>query len=137
MKFELDHIAIGVEGLQQGKGFYEEALGLGEMSTEKVPAEKVTVGMFELNNDARIELLEPTGDDSPVAKFLKNRGPGIHHICLKVDDIRGVLRTLKARGVKLINEEPHLGAHNKLIAFIHPKSTGGVLIELRRPAGEG
>src|ERR1035437_1003535 len=132
MKFELDHIGVAVESLEKGKAFYE-SLGLGKMSVERVDGEKVTVGMFELANKARIELLEPTEIDSPVGKFLKNRGPGIHHICLKVSDIRATLKTLKSQGVQLINEEPRPGAHDCLVAFIHPQSTGGILIELSQP----
>jgi methylmalonyl-CoA/ethylmalonyl-CoA epimerase len=135
MTFELDHIGVAVETLEKGKAFYE-ALGLGNMSVEKVASEKVTVGMFELGNDSRIELLEPTEAESPVGKFLKSRGPGIHHICLKVSDLRATLKALKAQGVQLINEEPKVGAHNKLIAFVHPKSTGGILIELSQPQGD-
>lgn len=134
MTFELDHIGVAVESLQKGKAFYE-ALGLGQMTVEKVLSEKVTVGMFELGNDSRIELLEPTEPDSPVGKFLKSRGPGIHHICLKVSDIRATMKALKAQGVQLINDEPRPGAHNRLVAFIHPKSTGGILIELSQPKG--
>lgn len=129
MKFELDHIGVAVESLEKGKAFYQ-ALGLGKMSVERVDGEKVNVGMFELQNDVRIELLEPTEADSPVGKFLKNHGPGIHHICLKVSDIRATLKALKSQGVQLINEEPRPGAHECLVAFIHPKSTGGILIEL-------
>jgi methylmalonyl-CoA/ethylmalonyl-CoA epimerase len=134
MKFELDHIGIAVESLEKGKAFYE-ALGLGQMAVEKVPSEKVTVGMFELGNDSRIELLEPTEAESPIGKFLKNRGPGIHHICLKVSDIHATMKALKAQGVQLIHDEPKPGAHERLVAFIHPKSTGGVLIELSQPKG--
>ncbi|MGZ3722260.1 MAG: methylmalonyl-CoA epimerase [Bdellovibrionales bacterium] len=136
MKFELDHIGVAVESLEKGKAFYE-ALGLGKMSVEKVASEKVTVGMYELGNDSRIELLEPTEPDSPVGKFIKSRGPGIHHICLKVSDIRATMKALKSQGVQLINDEPREGAHNKLVAFIHPKSTGGILIELSQPKGGG
>lgn len=134
LTFELDHIGVAVESLEQGKPFYE-TLGLGDMHVEEVKGEKVKVGMFELGNSARIELLEPTSPDSAVAKFLANRGPGIHHICLKVKDIRAILKTLKAQGVKLVHEEPVQGAHNCLIAFVHPKSTGGVLIELSESQG--
>lgn len=134
IEFSLDHLGVAVESLDKGKAFYE-ALGLGPMTTELVASEKVNVGFFELANDARIELLEPTEKDSPVAKFLEKRGPGIHHICLRVNDIRSVLQTLKAQGVQLINEEPRPGAHNCLVAFIHPKSTGGILIELSQPGG--
>ena len=134
LSFELDHIGVAVESLQEGKKFYE-ALGLGPMTTERVDSEKVTVGFLELENDSRIELLEPTDEESPVAKFLAKRGPGIHHICLKVPDIRAILKSLKAQGVQLINEEPRQGAHNCLVAFIHPKSTGGILIEVSQPGG--
>jgi methylmalonyl-CoA/ethylmalonyl-CoA epimerase len=134
LTFELDHIGVAVESLEKGKSFYE-ALGLGPMTTERVDSEKVTVGFFELQNDARIELLEPTDPESPVAKYMAKRGPGIHHICLKVSDIRTVLKTLKAQGVQLINEEPRPGAHGCQVAFIHPKSTGGILIELSQPGG--
>ncbi len=134
VSFDLDHIGIAVESLDSGKAFYE-ALGLGPMQVETVAKEKVKVGMFELDNDARIELLEPTEPDSPVGKFLAKRGPGIHHICLKVKDIHQVLKTLKSQGVQLINEQPHPGAHGCLVAFVHPKSTGGILLELSQPAG--
>lgn len=134
MKFELDHIGIAVETLQQGKAFYE-ALGLSPMRVETVEKEKVKVGMFDLGNDARVELLEPLNQDSTIKKYLEKRGPGIHHICLRVKGIRDILKTLKKGGVQLINEEPHIGAHNCLVAFIHPKSTGGVLIELSEQQG--
>jgi methylmalonyl-CoA/ethylmalonyl-CoA epimerase len=134
ISFELDHIGVAVESLEKGRAFYE-ALGLGPMETERVDSEKVTVGFFELGNDARIELLEPTSPDSAVAKFMVKRGPGIHHICLKVADIRSTMKALKAQGVQLINEEPKRGAHDCLIAFVHPKSTGGILIELSEHQG--
>lgn len=133
--FELDHIGVAVESLSQGRAFYE-TLGLGEMTVEDVPSEKVKVGFFETENRARIELLEATDDNSPIRKFLASRGPGIHHICFKVNDLRAILQTLKAKGVKLINEEPRPGAHGCMVAFIHPKSTGGILVELSEPQGE-
>jgi len=132
LTFELDHIGVAVESLATGKSFWE-ALGLGPMDTERVESEKVTVGFFELGNDARIELLEPTDPESTIAKYLNKRGPGIHHICLKVSDIKLAIQGLKAKGVQLINEEPRKGAHDCLVAFIHPKSTGGLLIELSQP----
>ncbi|MGE0526748.1 MAG: methylmalonyl-CoA epimerase [Bdellovibrionales bacterium] len=133
--FELDHIGVAVESLESGKSVYE-TLGLGPMRTERVESEKVHVGFFDLDNGARIELLEATGPESPIARFLDQRGPGIHHICLKVKDIRSVMRALKEQGIRLINEEPRPGAHDCLVAFIHPKSTGGVLIELSQPQEE-
>ena len=134
--FELDHIGVAVKSLAEGRGFYE-ALGLGAMTTERVDSEKVTVGFFELENDARIELLEPTEADSAVGKFLDKRGPGIHHICFKVSDIHAAIAGLKSKGVQLINDTPRPGAHGCQVAFVHPKSTGGILIELSQPANAG
>lgn len=132
LTFELDHIGVAVESLDQRKTFWE-TLGLGPMTTEVVPSEKVKTGFFELGNDARIELLEPTSDDSVIAKYLAKRGPGIHHICLKVNDIRAAMQALKAAGVPLLDEEPRKGAHNCEVCFIHPKGTGGLLVELSQP----
>lgn len=129
MKFELDHIGIAVETLEKGSAFYQ-TLGFSEMATEEVTTEKVKVGFLKLGNQANIELLEPTSEDSTVAKFLTKRGPGIHHICLRVTGIDQILLDLKAKGVRLLNEQAKMGAHNCRVAFIHPASTGGVLIEL-------
>lgn len=132
--FEMDHIGVAVETLEKGKTFWE-ALGLGPMSTETVASEKVNVGFFELHDGVRIELLEPTEPDSPIGKFLKNKGPGIQQICFRVKDLRATLEMLKSKGVQLINEEPRKGAHDCLVAFVHPKSTGGILVELSQPKG--
>lgn len=132
--FELDHIGIAVNSLAEGRVFYE-ALGFSGMTEELVEREKVRVGCFTVNNGARIELLEPTMKDSPVAKFLEKRGPGVHHICLRVQNIREVMKRLKANGIQVLSEEPSPGAHNCLIAFVHPKSAGGVLIELSEKQG--
>ena len=134
MRIELDHIGVAVESLNEGKAIYE-ALGLGPMKTERVESEKVTVGFFALAGGPRVELLEPTEADGPVGKFLAKRGPGVHHICLRVSDLASTLKTLKALGIQLINEEPRKGAHDCLVAFIHPKSAGGILIELSQPKG--
>ncbi len=135
--FKLDHIGIAVQNLDQGAAFYR-AMGFTGLHVEVVPTEKVKVGMFELANQARIELLEPTEPDSPVGKFLEKRGSGIHHICFQVKDIRATMQSLKEAGMTLINPEPKPGAHNCLVAFVHPKSTGGVLVELSeaRTAGD-
>lgn len=130
--FSLDHIGIAVDSLDKGKVFYE-ALGLKINHTEEVRSEKVKVGFISLKNSCNIELLEPTSEDSPVAKFLEKRGPGIHHICLRVKNIKNLVASLMKNGVQMINSEPKLGAHNCMVAFIHPKSTGGVLIELSEP----
>src|SRR5690606_27143599 len=109
MTFELDHIGVAVESLEKGKGFYE-ALGLGPMVTEIVASEKVKVGFFELADGVRIELLEPIGEDSPIAKFLEKRGPGVQQVCFRVKDIRATLKMLKEKGIQLINDEPKAGA---------------------------
>lgn len=128
-KFDLDHIGVAVKSLEEGRLFYE-ALGMSKMSIEVVPTEKVKVGFFTLSNGARIELLEATSPDSEIAKFIAKRGTGIHHICLRTNDIRSDMKNLKSKGVRVLSDEPKKGAHNCLVAFIHPSSTGGVLIEL-------
>ena len=134
-KFELDHIGIAVESLDAGFAFYQ-TLGFAQMETEVVESEKVKVGFLKLGNRANIELLEPTSDDSAVRKFLDKRGPGIHHICLRVKGIDQLLGKLRTNGVRLINDHAKLGAHNCRVAFIHPSSTGGVLIELSEKMGD-
>ncbi len=127
--FELDHLGVAVKSLEEGVKFYR-ALGFKEMPIEEVPTEQVRVGFLHLANAASIELLEPTSDESPIAKFMVKRGPGIHHVCLRVKGIDGVVAQLKAAGVRLINETPRPGAHNCRVVFVHPASTGGVLLEL-------
>ncbi len=129
MEFELDHIGIAVESLDEGFSFYK-ALGFSEMSVEEVPSEKVKVGFLRLENRSNLELLEPTSQDSTIRKYLEKRGPGIHHVCLRVHDIDVVTKQLKDKGVRLINDEPKMGAHNCRVVFVHPSATGGVLIEL-------
>ena len=128
-KYALDHIGIAVESIEKGMEFYR-ALGYGDVKTEEVESEKVKVAFIPTSNGANLELLEATSEESPIAKFLAKKGPGIHHICLRVTDLRQVLADLKARGVRLIHDEPKKGAHNCEVAFIHPKSAGGVLVEL-------
>jgi methylmalonyl-CoA/ethylmalonyl-CoA epimerase len=125
----VDHIAIVIPDLEEAQTFYRDALGLEVSHIELVEDQEVTVA-FLPTGGAEIELLEPTNDTSGVAKFLHNRGPGIHHICLEVDDIEATLARMKAQGAQLINEEPVTGSGGKQIAFAHPKSTYGVLIEL-------
>ncbi len=131
-EFEFDHVGIAVASLNESSGFYQ-ALGLAVGPKETVASEKVQVQMFDLQNRCRVELLEPTSPESTVARFLQKRGPGIHHICLRVTDIRATLKRLKAAGVRLIHDEPFRGAHDCEVAFVHPSSTGGVLIELSQP----
>lgn len=127
-KIELDHIGIATPNLSESNFF--QLLGLKDLGTEEVPTEKVKVGFFETGNNATVELLEPTSEDSTIAKFMEKKGPGIHHICFRVQGIDELVQKLKAEGVRLINEEPRPGAHNCRVVFIHPKSTGGVLVEL-------
>lgn len=133
-EFELDHIGIAVNSIDEGSKFYR-ALGFAEPHIEDVPSEKTKTGFLKLQNNSNLELLESMSDDGVIKKFLEKRGPGIHHICLRVKNITEVLAHLKEQGVRLINETPKKGAHNCLVAFIHPASTGGVLIELSQPAG--
>jgi methylmalonyl-CoA/ethylmalonyl-CoA epimerase len=131
----IDHIGIAVESLAQGVEFYE-ALGLELEGIEEVAEQGVKVGFLPVG-DPRIELLEPISEESPIAKYLERRGPGLHHICLRVDDIRAAMAGLVEQGFRLLSDEPQKGAHDCLVCFVHPKSTGGVLLELSQPAGSG
>ena len=131
MKATLDHIGIAVSDLSQALAFYRDALGLAVEPPEDVPSQRVRAHFVPVG-EAAIELLEPTSADSPIAKFIEKRGPGVHHVTLRVDDIRGALAGLKARGVRLIDQEPREGAEGALIAFVHPASTHGVLVELKQ-----
>jgi len=126
---KIDHIGIATNGIATGADLWRDLLGLHPHEIEEVPQQKVRVCMLPLG-DSRIELLEPMSDDSPISKFLEKRGPGIHHIAVEVDDISAVLAELKDKGAKLIDEQPRAGAGGCLVAFIHPSSTGGVLLEL-------
>lgn len=124
----LDHIGVAVASLAEALPFYE-ALGLAVTGTDEVPEQGVKVAFLPVG-DGQVELLEPTGPDSPIAKHIERRGPGLHHICLRVDDIEASMAALKAQGFRLLSEEPKDGAHGCRICFVHPKSTGGVLLEL-------
>lgn len=134
--FQLDHLGIAVRSLEEGFKFYK-ALGFTQMPTEEVPTEMVRVGFLHLDNQSSIELLEATSDESPIKKFLDKRGPGIHHVCLRVKGIDQVATRLVQSGIKLINEKPRPGAHGCRVVFVHPASTGGVLLELSEPASSG
>lgn len=125
---KIDHIGIAVNSLENAVKFYE-SLGVNVTSYEEVPSQKVKVAFIKLG-ESNIELLEPASEDSPVAKFLDKKGEGIHHLCYEVNDISESLDIMKNDGMKLINEEPVKGAHDKLVAFVHPKSANGVLTEL-------
>jgi methylmalonyl-CoA/ethylmalonyl-CoA epimerase len=133
MKATLDHIGIAVANLDQALAFYRDALGLEVQVPEDVPSQRVRAHFIPAGG-AAIELLEATAGDSPIAKYLAKRGPGLHHITLRVDDIAAVLARLRSRGVRLIDEAPRPGAHGSLVAFIHPASAHGVLVELTQYA---
>lgn len=126
---KIDHIGIAVESIDSWIGFYRDLLGLEHTSSEEVAEQKVRVAFLTIG-DSRIELLEPTSPDSPIAGFLEKRGGGLHHISLKVDDIEEALEKHKRAGARLIDEHSRVGAHGMRIAFIHPKASGGVLLEL-------
>ncbi len=126
---KIDHLGIATKGIDEALKFWSEALGLENVHTETVEDQKVRVAMLPIG-ESRIELLEPTSDDSPISKFLEKRGGGIHHIAVEVEDIVAALEKLKARGMRLIDETPRTGAEGCLVAFVHPGSTGGVLLEL-------
>ncbi len=126
---KIDHIGIATNGLDQATQFYCDSLGLNVADIEEIADQKVRVAMLPIG-ETRIELLEPTSEDSPISKFLSKRGPGVHHIALRVDDITAKLAELKQNGARLIDEAPRVGAGGCLVAFIHPSSSAGVLIEL-------
>ena len=126
---KIDHIGVATEGIEAAARFYRDALGLAVEEIEEVAQQKVRVAMLPVG-ESRIELLEPTAEDSPISKFLAKRGPGIHHIAVQVDDIGAALERLKQKGARLIDEHPRTGAGGCLVAFVHPSSAGGVLIEL-------
>jgi methylmalonyl-CoA epimerase len=129
MKARLDHIGIAVSNIEEALAFYRDALGLEIAAPEEVASQQVRA-RFIATGDSALELLEATSDDSPIAKYLAKRGPGLHHITLRVEDIHAALAMLKTRGVRLIDETPRRGAHGSLVAFIHPSSAHGVLVEL-------
>ena len=131
MKAVIDHVGVAISDLGESLKFFQEALGLDLEPPEDIPSQRVRAHFVQAG-DATIELVEPTSEDSPVAKFITKRGPGLHHLCLRVDDIVSALAELKAKGVKLIDETPRPGAHHSLVAFIHPSSTHGVLVELKQ-----
>ena len=126
---KINHVAIVVEDMDDALSFWRDSLGLNLHELRDVPAEKSRVAFMPVG-DGEIELVVPTTDDSGIAKYLAKRGQGMHHICLEVDDIEGMLAQLKAKNVRLINEQPRTSANGKKYAFIHPESARGVLVEL-------
>lgn len=125
----INHIAVVVDDMEKSLSFWRDALGIELHELRDVPAEKSQVAFLPLAG-AEVELVMPTTDDSGIAKYLAKRGPGMHHLCLEVDDIEGMMKELKAKNIRLINEEPRTAADGKKYAFVHPESTGGVLVEL-------
>jgi len=132
---KIDHIGIATRGIEESLGFWRDALGLEVKHMETVEEQGVRVAMLPVG-EPRVELLEPTGPDTPVAKFLEKRGPGIHHVAVRVADIRAALARLKSQGARLIDEEPRVGAGGCLVAFVHPAASGGVLLELVQHTNE-
>ena len=126
---KINHLGIATKGIDEALKFWADALGLENVHTETVEDQKVRVAMLPLG-ESRIELLEPTSEDSPISKFLEKRGGGIHHIAVEVEDIEAALAKLKAQGARLIDENPRIGAEGCLVAFVHPSTAGGVLLEL-------
>lgn len=131
----IDHIAIAVHSLEEALPFYRDSLGMELAGIEEVPEQKVRVAFLEAGGP-RIELLEPTSEDSPISKFLATKGPGLHHIALATSDLQERLNGLKKDGVRLIDEKAKVGAEGKSIAFVHPKATRGVLLELCEEGNE-
>lgn len=131
MKAVLDHVGIAVANLDEALAFYRDALGLEIEAAEEVASQRVRAH-FVGAGGAALELLESTSDTSPIARFVDRRGPGLHHITLRVDDLAAALARLKSRGVRLIDEVPRPGAENALVAFVHPSSAHGVLVELQQ-----
>jgi methylmalonyl-CoA/ethylmalonyl-CoA epimerase len=132
---QVDHIGIAVESLEQAKRLYGDALGLRLLFEEEVPTEKVRVAAYD-GGGVRIELLETTDPAGPIGRHIAARGPGIHHVCYRVDDVQATLDALAAKGVRLIDSKPRPGAGGCRVAFVHPKGAGGVLVELsQHPPG--
>ena len=125
----LDHIGIAVNDIDTALELYRDKLGFEVSGIDEVPGFGVKVAFLPLG-EGQVELVMPVTEDSAIAKFLDKRGPGFHHLCFRVDDIRAELARLEEKGIELVDKEPREGAHGTLVAFLHPKSTGGVLIEL-------
>ena len=126
----VDHVGVAVKSLDDAISVYRDVLGFRFEGVHVLTERKVRVAFFSSGDETRVELLEPLGSDSPIAKFLESRGEGIHHVAVKVKGIEAVLEELKHKGVVLIDEKPKVGAEGAKIAFVHPKSTRGVLLEL-------
>lgn len=126
---KIEHLGVAVSNLDDANSLFARLLGAEHYKVERVESEGVSTSFFQVG-ETKVELLEATRADSPIAKFVAKRGEGIHHIAFDVDDIRAEIARLKAEGFEVLNEEPKAGADNKLVAFLHPRSTNGVLVEL-------
>lgn len=127
---KIDHVGIAVENLDESVARYTALLGKGPEHFEEIAEQKVKTAFFSVG-ESNLELLESTSPDGPIGKFIAKQGRGgIHHLCVQVEDIEKTLAEYKAAGIQLIDETPRIGAHNKLVAFVHPKATGGILLEL-------
>ena len=126
---QINHVAVVVDDMEEALSFWRDALGMELHELRDVTAEKSQVAFLPLPG-SEVELVQPTTNDSCIAKYLAKRGPGMHHICLEVDDIESMMTQLKSKGIRLINEEPRTAADGKKYAFIHPESASGVLVEL-------
>lgn len=133
---KINHIAVVVADLEGARHFWVEALGLPLERVAHVPEEAVTVAFLPAG-EGKIELIQPVDTESGVARYLEKRGPGMHHLCLEVDDIAAAMARLRTAGVELINEEPRVSADGRSYAFVHPRSTGGVLVELYAARAHG
>jgi len=131
----VNHIGIAVNSIADNRDFYESVLGAEYLGEEVVPDQKVRVGFFRVG-DVKLELLEPTDPESTVAKFIEKRGEGLHHVAYTVDDVAARIAEFKEKGVRMIDETPRPGAHKMKIAFVHPKSSKGVLTELCEPPAD-
>jgi methylmalonyl-CoA/ethylmalonyl-CoA epimerase len=125
----INHVAVVVDDMEKSLAFWRDTLGMELHELRDVPAEQSQVAFLPLEG-SEVELVQPTTGDSGIAKYLAKRGPGMHHICLEVDDLAAMLAQMKAKGIRLINEEPRAAADGRKYAFVHPESTGGVLVEL-------
>jgi len=132
---QIHHVAVLVDSLEEALSFWENGLGIEISHIEDVPAEKSLVAFLPVG-DSEVELVKPTTDDSGLARYLEKRGPGMHHLCLEVDDIEGMLSQLKQKGISLINEIALTGSDGRRYAFIHPKAAHGVMIELYELPGQ-
>ncbi|HYV07667.1 MAG TPA: methylmalonyl-CoA epimerase [Blastocatellia bacterium] len=131
---KIDHLGIAVRSISDSLGFYRDALGMTPVATETVADQGVHVALLPAG-ESRIELLEPVSDESPVARFIAKRGEGLHHICYEVEDLASKMEDLKSRGIRVLDGYPRRGAEGKLVAFLHPANSNGVLVELVEKAG--